>query len=88
MGANNAGIMTPATRRVVAAARAYVDAECRRVDAEAANGQPGSYRRMVAADAAARRALYRLADAVDGLEREERTTSRGRQLAADAGAMD
>lgn len=71
--------MTPAARRVVVAARSYVDAEVRRRDAEGARGQPGCYRRIVDADAAARRALYRLADAVDGLEAEERATAAGRQ---------
>lgn len=68
-------LATPAARRVVAAAVTYVDAECRRRDADAARGQPGSYRRVVDADAAARRALWRLADAVDGLDAETRATA-------------
>lgn len=70
-----ADVMTPAARRVVAAAVSFVDAECRRRDAELARGSPGSYRRVVDADAAARRALYRLADAVDGLDSEARATA-------------
>jgi hypothetical protein len=70
MGADKSDVMTSATRRLVAASRAFVNAECRRADAEVANGQPGSYQRVVATDAVARRALYRLADAVDGLDAE------------------
>ena len=82
MDRTTGGELSAAQRRTLAAARSYIDARCRLIDAEARRGQPGAFRAVQMAEGAARRALVRLADAVDALDADE-----GRRSAA-TGASD